>query len=75
MQETRVRSLGWEDPLKKEPTPVFLPGKSHEERSLAASARGVTKGGTRLSTHTLHSLSYKAGRGQGGSFKAQFFDS
>ena len=29
MQEMQVRSLGWEDPLKKEwqPTPVFLPGK------------------------------------------------
>ena len=36
MQETRVRSLGWEDPLEKEmePTPVFLPGKSHGQRSL-----------------------------------------
>ena len=36
MQETRVWSLGWEDPLKKEmqPTPVFLPGKSHGQRSL-----------------------------------------
>ena len=30
-QETRVRSLDWEDPLEKEmaPTPVLLPGKSH----------------------------------------------
>ena len=37
MQETQVRSLGWEDPLEKEwqPTPVFLPGKSHGQRSLA----------------------------------------
>ena len=36
MQETWVRSLGWEDPLEKEwqPTPVFLPGKSHGRRSL-----------------------------------------
>ena len=33
----RVRSLGWEDPWRKkwQPTPVFLPGESHEERSLA----------------------------------------
>ena len=33
-----VRSLGWEDPLEEEmaqPTPVFLPGKSHGQRSLA----------------------------------------
>ena len=37
MQETWVRSLGWEDPLEKErqPTPVFLPGEFHEQRSLA----------------------------------------
>ena len=46
MRETRVRSLGWEDPLEKEmathssllawkPTPVFWPGESHKQRSLA----------------------------------------
>ena len=37
MQKTRVWFLGWEDPLEKEwqPTPVFLPGKSHGDRSLA----------------------------------------
>ena len=36
MQEMWVRSLGWEDPLKKEmATSVFLPGKSHEQKSLA----------------------------------------
>ena len=39
MQETKesqVQSLGWEDPLgeKMEPAPVFLPGKSHEQRRL-----------------------------------------
>ena len=35
MQETRVRSLGWEIPWRKkwQPTPVFLPGKSHGQRS------------------------------------------
>ena len=38
-QDMRVRSLGWEDPLKKEtylerkPT-VFLPGKFNRQRSL-----------------------------------------
>ena len=33
----QVLSLGWEDPLEKmwQPTPVFLPGKSHGQRSLA----------------------------------------
>ena len=32
-----VPSLGWEDPLEKEmqPTPVFLPGESHGQQSLA----------------------------------------
>ena len=31
MQESWVRSLGWEDSLEKEqlPTPVFWPGESH----------------------------------------------
>ena len=37
MRETPIRSLGWEDPLEKGrlPTPVFWPGKSHGQRSLA----------------------------------------
>ena len=36
MRETWVQSLGGEDLLEKEmqPTPVFLPGKSHGGRSL-----------------------------------------
>ena len=43
-QETWVQSLGWEDPLEKEmswkcsrqPTQVFLPGKSHGQGSLVS---------------------------------------
>ena len=37
MRETLLQSLGWADPLEKEmaTTPVFLPGKSHGQRSLA----------------------------------------
>ena len=37
-QETWVQSLGQEDPLegKWQPTPVFLPGKSHGQRSLGS---------------------------------------
>ena len=37
MQETWVRFLSWEDPLEEDmqPTPVFLPGESHRQRSLA----------------------------------------
>ena len=36
MQETWVRSLGWEDPWrgKWQSTPVLLPGKFHGQRSL-----------------------------------------
>ena len=38
MQETQVWALGWEDPLtrKWKTTLVFLPGKFHEQRSLAS---------------------------------------
>ena len=36
MWETWVQSLGWEDPLEdgRQPTPVFLPGEFHGQRSL-----------------------------------------
>ena len=38
MQETWVQSLDWEDPLGREwqPTPVFLPGEFHGQRSLVS---------------------------------------
>ena len=38
MQETHVQSLAWEGPWKREwlPTPVFLPGGFHEQRSLVS---------------------------------------
>ena len=37
IQESQVGSLGWENPWKRkwQPTPEFLPGKSHEQRRLA----------------------------------------
>jgi len=36
MWETWVQSLSWEEPLRRDrlPTPVFLPGESHGQRSL-----------------------------------------
>ena len=36
MEETRVQSLGWEDPQRRkwQPTPAFLRGKFHGQRSL-----------------------------------------
>ena len=32
----------------RQPTPVFLPGESHGQRSLAATVHGVTQSQTRL---------------------------
>ena len=65
MQETRVRSLGRDDLLEKErqPTPAFLPGESHGQRSLAGYSSWVCKESdttqqwsacacTRVHTHT-----------------------
>ena len=45
MQKTWIQSLGGEDPLQKEwqPTPVFLPGKFHGQRSLWATVHGGCK--------------------------------
>ena len=44
VQETWVRSLGWEDPLEYWlPTPVFFPGEFHGQRSLAGYSPWGTK--------------------------------
>ena len=50
MQETGVLFLGREDPLEKEmaTTPVFLPGESHGQRSLAGYSPWGCKSWTRL---------------------------
>ena len=46
----RLRSLGQEDPLKEErqPTPAFLPGESHGQRSLAGYSPWAAKSWTQL---------------------------
>ena len=58
MLETRVRSLGWEDPLEKEmaTTPILLPGEPHGGRSLV----GYSPWGRKESdmTEQLHSLTH-----------------
>ena len=41
---------------KWQPTPVFLPGKSHGQRSLVGYSPGVTKSRTRLNMHIVHTL-------------------
>ena len=57
MQETQVPSLGREDPLEKkwQPSPVFLPGKSHGQRNLVAYSPQGAKSRIGLSDFTsLH---------------------
>ena len=49
MQETQVQSLGGEDPPKKETATVFLPGKSHGQRSLVVSSPWCAKSQAQLS--------------------------
>ena len=57
MQETRVQSLGQEDPWRRkwQPTPVFLPGKSHRQRSLV----GYSLWRHKESDMTEHTRMYK----------------
>ena len=58
MQETRVWSLHWEDPLSKwQPTPVLLPGKSHGQRSMV----GYSPWGRRVRHNWETSLSPPGG--------------
>ena len=59
MQETQVRSLGWEDPLEKEMAThsSVLAGKSHGQRSLAGhSLQGHKESDTTAHLSTLTSL-------------------
>ena len=50
-QKTQVRSLGREDPWRREwlPTPVFIPGESHRHRSLVGYRPWRHKSQTQLS--------------------------
>ena len=55
MQETRVPSLGQEDPLEEKMAThysIFLPGKPHEQRSLA----GYSSGGGHKELDTTYQL-------------------
>ena len=42
-QEMQIQSLDWEHPLEKKmaPTPVFLPGEFHGQRSLAGDRQSL----------------------------------
>ena len=56
MQETQVRSLGWEDPRtrKWQLTSVFLPGESHGQRSLTGCSPWGSQSQTWLSYLHFH---------------------
>ena len=57
MQETWVSSLGREDPLEEgmQPTPVFWPGESHGQRSLAGYIQSIgLQSRTRLKRLSTH---------------------
>ena len=45
MRETQIQFLGWDNPVEEkwQPIPVFLPGKSHGQRSLAGTVHGVAE--------------------------------
>ena len=52
-KEMLVQSLSREDPLRRawQPTPIFLPGESHGQRSLVGySPQGLTKSDTTEAT-------------------------
>ena len=54
-QEARVQSLGWKIPWRRarQPTPVFLPGEPHGQRSLLSySPQGRKE--SELTEETLH---------------------
>ena len=63
VQETQVRSLGWEDSWGRKwlPTPVFLPGEFHRQRSLEGySPWGhIESGTTEQETQTYKETEHK----------------
>ena len=77
-QETWVQSLGWEDPPEKgmQPTPVFLPGKFHGQRSLVglhgvAKPHGATWGCKRV-RHDLETKQQTSSKGHPMHLKQDF---
>ena len=54
MQETWVQSLSWEAPWRSswQPTPVFLPRKSHGQKAWWATVHGFAEGWTRLNNNS-----------------------
>ena len=71
MQESRVQSLGWEDPLEKEMVTHSLPGEFHGQRSLVGYSPWGHKelDTTEWLTHTIvtseHPISLEVDQKQG----------
>ena len=63
--ETWVRSLGQEDPWRRQwhPTPVLVPGKSHGWKTWQATVHGVAGSRTRLSDLTFPLVVFPGGLG------------
>ena len=76
MQETRVRSLGQEDPLEKgrQPTPVFLPEEKHGQRSLAGYGPWGCKESDTTEQLTLSLQSHQSSVRPQGKFPSQSCD-
>ena len=55
-----VKSLSWEDPPRRKwlPTPVFLPGESHGQRSPIRYSPRVAKSQTQLKQLSTHALCF-----------------
>ena len=65
MWETRVQSLGWEDPLEKVRLPTPVPGEFHGQRSLAGYSPWGSKESDTTEQLTLSlSAGYIPGAGQ-----------
>ena len=65
IQETRVQSLDWENHLESEMVtiPVFLPGKSHEQREPGGlQSMGSQKVGHNRATENTHTHTHKDGK-------------
>ena len=76
VQKPQVPPLGQEDTLRREwlPTPVFLPGESHGQRSLAGSSSWDRKESDTTNTHSTYSrvLPFRATRLGGGAAEDVF---
>ena len=63
MLGTQVQSLGQKDPMEWEPTPVFLPGKFHGQRSPASYSPHSRKESDMIE-HACYAATYEGSEGR-----------